>query len=355
MQKQKFLKIALTAAAAAVGIWLFVTVFLGLTLPFLLAFLLALVTEKPCLYLMEKARLPRWAAGGICTLAAFFLLFLAFRFLWGVLLRELAPLLRDLPAVLGALAEPLGRLQDRLLALAARLPEGLAPAAQTALTDLFSGGAGLLQALPGKALAFLTAAAKKIPKLALFTVTTVLASFMTAARLPALRKALSRALPAPWRQRVTVLWRRLGGAMGGWLKAQGKLFAVTLCISFLGLLLLGQKAPWRAAPLIALVDALPVFGSGAVLLPWAAVRFLKGNTAAGAGLAALYGAVAMTRATLEPRLVGRQMGMPPLLTLAALYIGGRLCGVGGLVLFPILTAAAVQVIRWSGLGKASPP
>ena len=345
MQRQKFLKNLLTAAGVIGGLWLFIAVLLPLTLPFLLAFLLAVATEKPALYLMEKAKLPRWLAGGLCTLAAFFLLFLVFFLLLRSAGRTLAPLAQDLPGLLEELAEPLQRLQNRLLSLTARLPQGLSAAAETAVKELFSSGAGLLQMLPGRLFSLLTAAAKKVPGLLLGTVTTVLASFMSAAGLPRFRAFLSRVLPAPWRRKVTVLWQRMGAALSGWLKAQGKLAAVTLGICFPGLWLLGVPAPWRTAPIIALVDALPVFGSGAVLLPWAAVRFLQGNTAGGVALTLLYGAVAITRATLEPRLVGRQMGLPPMVTLAALYIGGRLCGVGGLVLFPVAVSVLGQLLR----------
>ena len=331
---------------AAVGIWLFVTVLLGLTLPFLLAFLLAFLTEKPALMLMRRWNFPRWAAGGICTLGAFLLLFGAVWLLSRALVQEFAPLLQGLPQILQELAEPLSLLHGRLMGLAARLPQGISHGAAAAVEELFAGGAGILQQLPGRLLTLAAGAAKKVPSVFLFAVTTVLASFMTAARLPALRLMLSRVLPQPWRSKVTALWRRMGAAMGGWLKAQGKLFAVSFGICLLGLLLLGEKAPWRTAPLIALVDALPVFGSGAVLLPWAAVRCLQGSTAGGVGLAVLYGAIAMTRATLEPKLMGQQMGLPPLVTLMALYAGGRLCGVKGLILFPILTAMAAQVLRW---------
>ncbi len=88
-----------------------------------------------------------------------------------------------------------------------------------------------------------------------------------------------------------------------------------------------------------------MLGSGAVLLPWGALCLLRGQTRRGVGLAILYAACALTRAALEPRLLGRHLGLSPLLTLAAMYTGFRLCGVPGLILFPIGAMLLGQVLE----------
>ena len=112
----------------------------------------------------------------------------------------------------------------------------------------------------------------------------------------------------------------------------------------LGLWVLGVDFPLLFGALIALVDALPVFGSGTVLLPWALVALLQADKVRGIGLLLLYAALTLTRAALEPRVVGRQMGLHPLLTLMAFYLGYRLMGVAGMILLPIGAMVSKQLV-----------
>ena len=107
--------------------------------------------------------------------------------------------------------------------------------------------------------------------------------------------------------------------------------------------LLRQRYALLLAALIAAVDALPVFGVGTVLLPWAAVALLRGETAAGLGLLLTYGAASLTRTALEPRFLGRQIGLSPLLTLASMYAGFRLYGILGMILLPVAVILAKQI------------
>lgn len=347
MEMKKLLKTGGILLLSAAGIWLFVACLLPLTLPFLVAFLLAVITEPPALFLMEKARLPRWAAGAVCTLGVYLLLFGGVFLLSRYLLSAVSDLTARLPELLQQIGPMLDYLRQSLLALTRRLPDGLGAGLSTAVENFFRSGSGLLQRLPETVFALVTKLAGKLPGLALFAVTTVVASFMTAAQLPLLRRWLSRVLPKLWRQRVTAFWTRIKSAGTGWLKAQGKLMGLAFLLTLLGLMLLGVKRPLLTAFGIAVVDALPVFGSGVVLIPWAVGCFLGGNTVRGVAFLLLYGTVAITRATLEPRLVGRQMGLPPILTLASIYIGGKLCGIGGMILFPVAAAILAQFVRFS--------
>ena len=87
--------------------------------------------------------------------------------------------------------------------------------------------------------------------------------------------------------------------------------------------------------MVALLDALPLLGTGTVLIPWALVRMAAGDVALGLGLLGLYGAAALIRNILEPKLLGAQLGLSPLLTLVAIYAGWRLGGFWGMLLLPM--------------------
>ena len=91
------------------------------------------------------------------------------------------------------------------------------------------------------------------------------------------------------------------------------------------------------------MDAVPLLGTGTVLIPWSLVCLLQRNHVRSVGLLLLYGVTALTRSALEPKLVGKQLGLDPLLTLAALYTGYRLWGIGGMILSPLIAVTAVQL------------
>ena len=119
---------------------------------------------------------------------------------------------------------------------------------------------------------------------------------------------------------------------------------VTWAVVSLGFLLLRIPYGLLWAVLVALVDAFPVLGTGTVLVPWSLVCFLQGDSARGIGLLGIYGAATLIRSALEPKLVGKHLGLDPLVTLIALYTGYKLWGLMGMLLAPLLAVAATQVV-----------
>ena len=134
-------------------------------------------------------------------------------------------------------------------------------------------------------------------------------------------------------------------ALFGWLMAQGKLMTVTFSILTVSFFLLRIPYAPLWALLISLVDALPVLGTGTVLIPWSLICFLQGQTARAIGLAGTYATAVLVRSALEPRLVGKHLGLDPLVTLLAMYAGYRIWGIGGMILAPLLAMAVSQFLK----------
>ena len=88
----------------------------------------------------------------------------------------------------------------------------------------------------------------------------------------------------------------------------------------------GIKAPLLKASLIAVMDILPILGTGTVKIPWFVISFLLGDLVMGIKLAAIYVIVTVVRNYVEPKIVGAQLGLHPIITLAAMFIGLRLFG-----------------------------
>lgn len=333
MQLQKF-KVPAARAGAVLGVLVLCFTVLPLLLPFLLGYGLALGAEPGVAALGRRTRLPRWFRCGLCVTALFLgagaLVWFFGQILWGELLR----LAGELPALLSRLQPGLRDLQGWLESLAARAPAGLAEPLIRWIGELFAGGAGLLESLYGFLSGLVSGVVTGLPRLFLGLVTTVIAAYMSSASLPELKAWLGRRLPAPWLETLGRLRVRVRRVLGGWCRAQLKLMLLVFGLLSLGLWLLGVEFPLLFGGLIACLDALPVLGTGTVLIPWALGAFLQGDGSRGIGLLILYGTCSLSRSILEPHLVGRQLGLHPLATLMAFYAGGKLFGLAGMILLP---------------------
>lgn len=337
--------------AAFFAVWLGVRFLLPLCFPFLLGALLALAAE-PVVGFLQKRRVPRCVCSGIGVSMAFCLLAVLVLALCAFALRELKAVAGILPDLEDTARSGIDLLQNWLLELAARTPRSVRPLLSENVTSFFSSGTTLLD----KAIRYILGLAgnilSRIPDSALSLGTAVIASFLISARLPKIRDWARRRLPRERLQPLLDALTRMKNAIGGWLLAQLKLMGVTFTILTLGLVLLRiTYAPlWALA--VSLVDALPVLGTGTVLVPWAVICFLKGEGVRAVGLLGVYAVITLTRSMLEPKLVGRQLGLDPLATLIALYAGYRLWGVAGMILAPLLAVTVMQAVPSAEKGAA---
>lgn len=103
-----------------------------------------------------------------------------------------------------------------------------------------------------------------------------------------------------------------------------------------GFLIMGIDYSLLSAGIICFVDLLPILGTGTILIPWSALCFVLGNYQTAVGLLVLYGSITLFRQIAEPRIVGANTGLSPLLSLVSIFLGLRLMGFAGIVVFPII-------------------
>lgn len=325
------------------GVWLIMRYLFPIILPFLLGGILALISEPGVKFLQKRLRLPRGAASGAVitlTLAgATVLIWLIF----AVAYRELSTLAALVPGMMDRIGGAVARLRVWALGLVRQAPQGISEALERTVTDLFTSGNVLMDRAANLALGMAGSLVEGLPGGALLIGTAVISSYMISAQLPNLRRSLKQS--SHWQLRVQPLLANLQEALAGWLKAQAKLSAMTFGIVLAGFWLLRTPNAILWALLTALVDAVPMLGTGVVLIPWAVVAFFQGETVRGVGLLGLYVTAMMTRSALEPKLVGHHLGLNPLVTLISLYAGYRIWGVPGMILSPILAVTANQLTR----------
>lgn len=329
---------AVLLAAGFLGVWLFLRYLLPIFLPFLVGLLLALAAE-PAVRLFSRTKLPRWAASGLGVSITLVLLIALVGVLGAALVREIGVLANRLPDLQTTAQQTAEQLRSFLENAADRAPEGVRPLVDRSVSRLFSSGSALVEQATVRLPGAISSVLSWVPDGALGVGTGILSGFMLSVRLPKLKQLLLQRIPDNWKTHLLPALKRSKNALLGWLKAQIKLSAITFCIVLLGFLLLRiPYAPiWAAA--VALVDAVPLLGTGTVLLPWALISLLQRQHLRSVGLLCTYGAAFLTRTVTEPRLVGRHLGLDPLVTLIFLYLGYRFWGILGMLLAPMLAAA----------------
>ncbi len=334
-QKRRFLVTLAYWAAVMALLYLGLRYGLVWLLPFLPALAVASWVEPAVQWVRRKMHLTRPFLAAAVTLAVTALTVAAAVAVLGALWRQLMDLLSQAPQFLSALPTVLSSITARLEEFSVRLPHESRQAMGDALTALGNALGSAAVNLSASLLERVKGLVSKLPGLLLFCVTAVMALFFTVSAYPQLRQFLIRQIPLEKRAAARELKDGALGAVWRWTRAQVLLITVTFAELLTGLLLLRRDYALLFSFLIALLDALPIFGAGMVLLPWAAALALLGDTVGALGLTALYVIVWLVRSFLEPKILGKSGGLPPLPSLLAIYVGFRAAGVAGMILGPL--------------------
>ena len=338
----RYLGIALEAAAALAALWRTIRFLLPWLAPLLLSLAIAALMEPPVRFLVGKGW-RRGAAAGLMSVAALGLLGWGIGALLSWAASEAVGLARQVPAMMAGMASGLSSLEERALETIATAPEELTETLRLAL----DAAGESLYAIPGHlsqwALDALGRLAQQGPDALLFVVTAGIGSYFCSASFPRLLAFFEAQIPAGTRERLRELGRDLRGSCGGWLRAQLILMGITFFELLLAFLLLGVEGAMGLAALTAIVDALPVFGTGIVLVPWALGCLLLDELGRGLGLLVTWGVSCLVRSCIQAKLLGDEIGLDPLASLTAMYVGWRVCSVWGMLLFPVLLVTLQQL------------
>ena len=146
-------------------------------------------------------------------------------------------------------------------------------------------------------------------------------------------------------QKWHIVYSSLSKALGGYIKAQFKIEARIFVLVFIGLLVLRVKYAVLIALIIAFVDILPVFGMGAILLPWSIIEFLREDFTTAIGLCILWGIGNIVRQIIQPKIVGDTVGLATLPTLFLIYIGWKFGGMLGMIMSVPLGILLVNLVK----------
>lgn len=190
-----------------------------------------------------------------------------------------------------------------------------------------------------------TRVAKALPNIFIFTVILILSTYFICTDRQKISGFFKGIIPQSVMRRIEFVKDDLVKACGGYLKAQLILMGLTFLILFFGFTILGVDTAAFVAFVVAIIDLIPVLGTGTVLIPWAVISLFSGKYFFALGLVIIYAIAFVIRRISEPKIVSTQIGLNPLLTLVAVYAGLKTMGIFGMILGPIIAIIIINFIH----------
>ncbi len=328
------------AALAIAALWVAISLLFPFALPFALAWAVAACLQ-PAVRIMSRrfgvSRRP--VAAVFVTVAVLGLGTLTF-----LLVSRFISELGGFLTVITENAEgSIGGFFDKLKGFFEKAPfisamgDGLTDTVQSAIRSILAQITAAIPAIVGRVLGAL-------PGFFIFSVIIIMASYYFAADFDGIREKVYRSLPPAVQRRWDAFKSRLMGAGAQYLKACLSLAFITFAELLVGFLVLEIPYAFTLAIVIALVDMLPILGAGTVLIPWSVFEWATGNGYLAVGLIIIFAVVSVVRRFSEPRVISSGIGLSPITTLVAMYIGFRLYGLGGLFLAPLFAVLILSAL-----------
>ena len=323
-------------------ILLIIGVYLALKLsifyiPFLVAFIISLMIEPLIKFIMRKTKLTRRTSSIIIFVIVSVIIL-------GILSWIIITLFSESSSLLQGLNDYVDKASMQIQKFIAQFHFDKIKLSDEILMVVQESSGDFLQTLSNwlrNALNGLINIVTKIPEIGICVGITILALYFICVDKIYILDQIEYHLPKVWVKRLTNHLKDLIQTLGGYLKAEVTLILVSFIISLIGLYILSflrfnVPYPLLMALFIGFVDALPILGSGTVMIPWAIISGLNGDLSLGIAIITLFIIMSIVRQFLEPKLVSKNIGVHPIFTLIAMYTGFKITGVIGLLLGPIV-------------------
>jgi sporulation integral membrane protein YtvI len=339
MERKNFLYLVLCGAAAVFIFCFCFKYVLSVALPFLIAFFIASSVQGAAGRFSSRTgagkRVVSLLFGLLFFAAVVFFAFLSVSKLWGELTALAKSALEAREDIMGLTGKLLRRAESFILRFFPSA-EGGAEILR-AKTELFAEEAlrSIVSAVSTKLPAFMGKIFSEVPKILFSIGVTFISCIYFCLDYDMIKTRALKLISRGGSPILTKIPHTSFITIVKYLRAVFIIFIITATALALGFLIIGVEYAWLFAAVAAFIDALPVFGSGALLLPYAAFQLISGNPARGAGVCLLWLAVTLIRQVAEPKIMGKSLGVHPLLNLASVYAGASFFGVTGVIFMPI--------------------
>lgn len=319
-----------------------------LAMPFVLAVIISAALRPAAVFIARRTGMSVKVSAVLSAMVFFAALGTLIVLLSAKAVTQVASVMSELPRIYTESIEPgLTALALNLQSFAARFDGAVVSLLESVVPQMLSTLGGAVTNFSVSVVTAVSGFAAKLPSKLLSAVICVIATIFILVDYKRISDFALLQLPERPKRLAVAIKRNFFDVV----KRYGKSYALILLITFaeiaVGLLLMGQKNAMLIAAVIAVFDIFPIVGAGLILLPWAVIRVIQGNVAGGACLGLLYLVVTIIRQIIEPKIVGRHVGLHPLVTLMSMFIGVSLFGGIGLLGLP-LTIAVIKNLDDSG-------
>jgi sporulation integral membrane protein YtvI len=301
-------------------------------LPFVIGWVVAMIANPLVQFLEKRVKIVRKHSSAIIIAMVILIIVGAATLLTVVIVKEAKGLMNDVPKIVETVKEQFEQASRYIDKATAPLPDNLQAAISNAIDGLDN---SVSEYMNKKDILSVSSAGNLVGNVAegfLAVIVTILSAYFFAAGRNELTAGLRRKLPESIQNYWRLIFDNFKSAFGGYFKAQFKIMLVLTVIMFIGFEILQVGYSFLFAIGIAFLDLLPVFGTGAILWPWAIMDMLSGNYFRAIGLVVIYLICQIVKQVLQPKMVGDSIGLHPLATLIFMYIGYRFYGILGIII-----------------------
>lgn len=309
--------------------------------PFIMALFITFMIERPVRFLIKKTKISRGVSVAVVLLVFVLVVGGILTLVFSQIINEIWKLTKEIPS-----AQTVKKYVEMLLEKSQALYLSLPSDFEKALRDNLGSLVGTVSSYLESLLNYMVNIVKFLPQFFVFIVISLVASFFMSRDREKISNFVFKQIPEGWKNKIRTVKDDLFVALVGYIKAQFILITITFIELLIGYGIIGVKYAFFFAVITAIVDALPILGTGTILIPTSAIYLLLGNIPRAFAFIVLYIIISVVRQFLEPKVVGENLGLHPLVTLISIYVGMQIFGIIGLFLGPIL------VIIFKALQKA---
>ena len=297
-------------------------------MPFVTGWIIALIAS-PLVHFFEKRLKIRRKAGTAFVIISVIALVILAGYLIGA---QLAEFIGDVPKLWEAAQEDFAQIGEKLSVALKYLPSELQLTINSITGNVQEYFGGIMESISEPTITALGNFVGSLPNIVISVIMSLLFAYFYVADKGYLSGLLEKAIPDSVLVRLQMIKRGLTKAVGGYFKAQLKIEVWMYLLLGIGFSILQVKYAFLIAIGVAILDLLPFFGTGTVLIPWAIIKFLSADYKMVIGLLIIWGVGQLARQLIQPKIVGDSVGLAPIPTIILLFVGYRVAGVIGMII-----------------------
>ena len=315
---------------------------LSILAPFIIAFILSLFLNPLAERLQKRFKLPRGLTAILVIILAVVLLGGVFGGIIYKVISEIKVIYTQLPEITDSIMQWIENVQQNLSHFYMSMPDDIQNIFDNMGNNLKDSLKHIINDNYKPVMHGAGNVAKKLPSIFIAIIVFILSLFFMVSGQGNVDGLIRKIIPKRIIEKATDIYGEIKKYLGGYVKAQLIIMSIAFVLIFTGLSILRIDYALLIALGVAVLDALPFFGSGAVLIPWSIISFISLNFGTGIGLLILYLSIIFTRQMIEPKIVSSKIGINPLVTLMSMYIGYRVFSIGGMILGPIVLVLGIS-------------